>query len=76
MSERERERERARECVREKRERESARERASVSERERERQCARDIILICEKGTANQCCQGRGFSPHNWAILKVQSREK
>ncbi len=60
--ERERERERERVCERE--------------ERERERECARDIILICEKGTANQCCQGRGFSPHNWAILKVQSREK
>ncbi len=68
MSERERERES--ECVREKR------ERASVSERERERQCARDIILVCEKGTVNQCCQGLGFSTHKWAILKVQSREK
>ncbi len=63
------ERERERVCERE--ERESVRERERVCPRERERQCARDIILICEKGTANQC-----FSPHNWAILKVQSREK
>ncbi len=40
------------------------RERASVSERERERESdnAREIcILICDKGTANQCCQGCGF---------------
>ncbi len=74
MCPRERERERERVCEREERER--VRESECVRERERERQCARDIILICEKGTANQCCQGRGFSPHNWAILKVQSREK
>ncbi len=31
-------------------------------ERERERATVRDIcILIFDKGTANQCCQGRGF---------------
>ncbi len=65
-------RERERECVRER-----ERERVSVRERERERETVREryeysyLIRVQRTSVARVA-----VFPHNWAILKIQSREK